>query len=69
MPFPSLQLILVDNCPNLRKLPFNAESAKSLKAIVGDPDWWDKLEWDDEATKLAFTTKFNQLYSHSQEDD
>ncbi|KAK1587252.1 hypothetical protein Q3G72_011102 [Acer saccharum] len=59
MPFPSLRDIEVDSCQSLRKLPFNAESAKStLKAIKGRRDWWDMLEWEDEATNLAFASKF-----------
>ncbi|TXG69216.1 hypothetical protein EZV62_004151 [Acer yangbiense] len=61
MPFPSLRDITVRSCQSLRKLPFNAQSAKSLKSINfegDDRDWWDKLEWEDEATNLAFTSKF-----------
>ncbi|KAK2651513.1 hypothetical protein Ddye_011378 [Dipteronia dyeriana] len=60
MPFPSLRDIEVSSgCRRLRKLPLNAESAKStLRAIKGEGDWWDKLEWEDEATELAFTSKF-----------
>ncbi|TXG69234.1 hypothetical protein EZV62_004169 [Acer yangbiense] len=62
MPFPSLRDIEVRGCSSLRKLPFNAESGKStLKAIKGFRDWWYKLEWKDEATKLAFTSKFKSL--------
>ncbi|KAI9160909.1 hypothetical protein LWI28_012705 [Acer negundo] len=62
MPFPSLRYITVDSCQSLRKLPFNAESANStLKSIKGNRDWWDKLEWEDEATNLAFTPKFQPL--------
>ncbi|KAI9160331.1 hypothetical protein LWI28_007149 [Acer negundo] len=62
MPFPSLREISVNSCQSLRKLPFNTQSAKStLKSIKGDRDWRDKLEWEDEATKLAFTSKF-QIY-------
>ncbi|TXG69240.1 hypothetical protein EZV62_004175 [Acer yangbiense] len=60
MPFPSLRETTVSGCKSLRKLPFNAESAKStLKAIKGSRrGLWNKLEWEDEATKLAFTSKF-----------
>ncbi|KAK0597810.1 hypothetical protein LWI29_028788 [Acer saccharum] len=58
IPFPSLRYITVYNCPSLRKLPLSAESAKGLKEIKGNTDWWDKLEWEDEATNLAFTSKF-----------
>ncbi|KAH7565101.1 hypothetical protein JRO89_XS09G0132200 [Xanthoceras sorbifolium] len=57
MPFSSLRSIKVDRCPSLTKLPFTAETAKSLKAIGGDRDWWDKLEWEDEAIKHSFTSK------------
>ncbi|KAK2651516.1 hypothetical protein Ddye_011372, partial [Dipteronia dyeriana] len=64
MPFPSLRDIEVRGCRSLRKLPFNAQSAKSLKAIKGTRFWWDKLEWEDEATKLAFTSKFQWLVMH-----
>ncbi|KAK0597552.1 hypothetical protein LWI29_026458 [Acer saccharum] len=58
MPFPSLRDIDVKFCQSLRKLPLSAESAKNLKDIKAFSDWWDKLEWEDEATKLAFTSKF-----------
>ncbi|KAK0595527.1 hypothetical protein LWI29_007539 [Acer saccharum] len=62
MPFPSLRDITVHRCGSLRKLPFNAQSAKStLKAVTGGSrEWWDKLEWEDEATKLAFSSKWQQ---------
>ncbi|KAK0598178.1 hypothetical protein LWI29_032287 [Acer saccharum] len=63
MPFPSLRCIEVDSCGSLRKLPFNAQSAKStLKAVKGGSRaWWDKLEWEDEATELAFTSKWQKV--------
>ncbi|KAK3219565.1 hypothetical protein Dsin_013535 [Dipteronia sinensis] len=63
MPFPSLQQISAYSCQSLRKLPLSAESAKStLTAIKGFRAWWDKLEWEDEDTKLAFTSKFQPYY-------
>ena len=58
MPFPSLRDITVRRCKSLRKLPLSTESATSLKSIKGERDWWDKLDWEDEATSLAFTSKF-----------
>nr|AKE49467.1 NBS-LRR disease resistance protein NBS52 [Dimocarpus longan] len=58
MLFSCLQYVKIEACANLRKLPLNAESAKSLKAIEGTRHWWDNLEWEDEATKHAFTSKF-----------
>ncbi|KAL5823153.1 hypothetical protein ACOSQ3_021103 [Xanthoceras sorbifolium] len=69
MPFSCLRDITVDGCPSLKKLPFTAESAKSIKGIGGDGDWWDKLEWEDEAIKHSFTSKFQQrsmLLRHQQ---
>ncbi|KAL5756355.1 hypothetical protein ACOSQ2_021101 [Xanthoceras sorbifolium] len=60
MPFSSLQDITVNRCPSLTKLPFTAESAKSIKGIGGKRDWWDKLEWEDEAIKHSLTSKFQE---------
>ena len=43
--FPSLEVISVINCPRLRRLPFDSNSAiKSLKKIEGDLTWWESLE-------------------------
>ncbi|TXG69144.1 hypothetical protein EZV62_004079 [Acer yangbiense] len=57
--FPCLQNVDVINCPSLRKLPFESGSAtKSLKEIKGSKTWWGQLEWDDEATRVALTSKF-----------
>ncbi|KAK4843630.1 hypothetical protein QYF36_010817 [Acer negundo] len=59
MPFPSLQNLEVMDCTNLRKIPFDSSSAKkSLNAIKGSKTWWDALEWDDEAAKNVFASKF-----------
>lgn len=58
--FPSLKRILVTDCPNLRKLPFNSSFASkgNLVAIVGDTEWWDKLEWDDTIIEHLVRPKF-----------
>ncbi|KAH7565100.1 hypothetical protein JRO89_XS09G0132100 [Xanthoceras sorbifolium] len=61
MPFSSLRDIIVLDCPSLTKLPFTAETAKSIKGIGGDRHWWDNLEWEDEAMKHSFTSKFQQI--------
>ncbi|KAH9666256.1 putative disease resistance protein [Citrus sinensis] len=62
MPFPSLQNVSVTNCPNLRELPFNFDSAKnSLVSIRGSAEWWEQLQWEDEATKHVFAAKFREL--------
>ncbi|KAL5756335.1 hypothetical protein ACOSQ2_021081 [Xanthoceras sorbifolium] len=61
MPFSSLRDIIVLDCPSPTKLPFTAETAKSIKGIGGDRHWWDNLEWEDEAMKHSFTSKFQQI--------
>ncbi|KAJ9682727.1 hypothetical protein PVL29_018623 [Vitis rotundifolia] len=44
--FHSLEVVSVINCPRLRRLPFDSNSAiKSLKKIEGDLTWWESLEW------------------------
>ncbi|KAH7565156.1 hypothetical protein JRO89_XS09G0148000 [Xanthoceras sorbifolium] len=59
MLLPSLKDVEVINCPSLRKLPFDSDTAKnSLNAIKGIKTWWDQLEWEDAAAKDAFTSKF-----------
>ncbi|KAH9714659.1 putative disease resistance protein [Citrus sinensis] len=47
MAFPSLERIYVHGCPSLRKLPLSLEKE----------EWWNQLEWDDEATKHVFSSK------------
>ncbi|KAJ9692296.1 hypothetical protein PVL29_011383 [Vitis rotundifolia] len=60
LPFPSLKILYVTNCPNLRKLPLDSNSARnSLKIILGEPEWWQGLQWEDETIQLTFTPYFN----------
>ncbi|XVF70677.1 hypothetical protein PTKIN_Ptkin11bG0181800 [Pterospermum kingtungense] len=63
-PFPVLEDIHVKNCPNLRELPFNSNSAKNLKEITGEKSWWDGLMWEDETVKLVFASKFPDPDEH-----
>ncbi|RVW72781.1 putative disease resistance protein [Vitis vinifera] len=56
LPFPSLKTLCVMECPNLRKLPLDSNSARnSLKTIEGTPEWWQGLRWEDETIELTFT--------------
>ena len=58
----SLECVDMWNCPKLRKLPLDVNSAANLKQIrVTMPPsngssrtWWEALEWDNNATKLRF---------------
>ncbi|KAI9099678.1 hypothetical protein K1719_024683 [Acacia pycnantha] len=59
--FPLLRSIEVSGCQNLKKLPFDSNSAKDkLRHFRGDRELWDNLEWDDPATKATFHSKFEQ---------
>ena len=58
LPFPALIEIHVNQCPSLEKLPLNATSANGLKQIRGEASRWNRLHWEDMATKDAFRSKF-----------
>ncbi|RVW77089.1 Disease resistance protein RPS5 [Vitis vinifera] len=58
-----LEIISVINCPRLRRLPIDSNSAtKSLKKIEGDLTWWGRLEWEDESVEEIFTNYFSPQY-------
>uniref|UniRef100_A0A2N9I980 Uncharacterized protein n=1 Tax=Fagus sylvatica TaxID=28930 RepID=A0A2N9I980_FAGSY len=49
----SLEKILIDGCPKLKRLPFSLpllngqlSPPPSLKEIYADEEWWESLEWD-----------------------
>ncbi|CAH2038139.1 unnamed protein product [Thlaspi arvense] len=58
LPFPCLNQINVqNNCQKLRKLPLDSRSCSEGEEVVieyGDEEWKEKVEWEDEATRLRF---------------
>lgn len=60
LPFPELQCMMIYECDNLKKLPLDFNSAKSLNKIEGDPEWWENLEWEDPIVKDLLHSKFHQ---------
>ncbi|XP_031371968.1 disease resistance protein RPS5-like [Punica granatum] len=62
LPFPSLELLEVERCPKLKKLPLDSSSSASARQLSriegGSAQWWDGLQWDDPETKQYFSTKF-----------
>ena len=59
LPFPSLKIIYVHSCENLKKLPFDSNTGKhSLKKIRAKQNWWEGLQWEDEAVKQRFNSFF-----------
>ena len=58
----SLEVITVINCPSLRRLPLNSNSAiNNLKNIEGDLTWWKSLEWED-GSEAKFAIYFSPQY-------
>ncbi|KAL6311026.1 hypothetical protein AAG906_006994 [Vitis piasezkii] len=61
--FPSLKVMRVVQCPNLRKLSFdsNIGISKNVEEIGGKQEWWDDLEWEDQTMKHNLTPYFKPL--------
>ncbi|KDO40128.1 hypothetical protein CISIN_1g039149mg, partial [Citrus sinensis] len=63
LPFTHLKEMGVRACDQLEKLPLDSSSAKERKFVIrGEADWWNRLQWEDEATQIAFRSCF-QPYS------
>ncbi|GAY55223.1 hypothetical protein CUMW_162770 [Citrus unshiu] len=63
LPFTHLKEMEVIRCDQLKKLPLDSNSAKERKFVIrGEEDWWNRLQWEDEATQIAFRSCF-QPYS------
>ncbi|RVW89671.1 disease resistance protein SUMM2-like [Vitis vinifera] len=58
--FPSLRHILMLGCSSLRKLPFdsNIGVSKKLEKIMGDQEWWDGLDWENQTIMHNLTPYF-----------
>ncbi|KAJ4721598.1 NBS-LRR type disease resistance protein [Melia azedarach] len=62
LPFPHLKEMSVSDCPELRKLPLDCNSASGRKFIIeGEGLWWKKLQWEDQATQSAFLPYFKAM--------
>ncbi|GAY67805.1 hypothetical protein CUMW_259430 [Citrus unshiu] len=58
LPFTHLKEMEVLGCDQLKKLPLDSNSAKERKFVIrGDTQWWNRLQWEDEATQIAFRMK------------
>ncbi|XP_021298470.1 probable disease resistance protein At1g12290 [Herrania umbratica] len=63
LPFPCLREIIVFNCPKLKKLPLNCDSAKGNQiSIVGSEEWSKEVEWKDDVTRSTFLHSFKLPY-------
>ncbi|KAG4160732.1 hypothetical protein ERO13_D01G016800v2 [Gossypium hirsutum] len=62
LPFPQLLEVCIMECPMLKKLPLNSNSAKGQRLIIeGEEGWWKDVGWEDESTKIAFLPTFKPL--------
>ncbi|TYI95742.1 hypothetical protein E1A91_D01G019600v1 [Gossypium mustelinum] len=59
LPFPQLKQVYIMECPMLKKLPLNSNTAKGQRLIIeGEEGWWKDVEWEDESTQIAFLPTF-----------
>ncbi|KDO37988.1 hypothetical protein CISIN_1g0069022mg, partial [Citrus sinensis] len=59
LPFTHLKEMEVSGCNQLEKHPLDSNSAKERKVVIrGDTQWWNRLQWEDEATQIAFRSCF-----------
>eukprot|EP00262_Sarcandra_glabra_P009692 TRINITY_DN24215_c0_g1_i1.p1 TRINITY_DN24215_c0_g1~~TRINITY_DN24215_c0_g1_i1.p1 ORF type:complete len:104 (-),score=17.64 TRINITY_DN24215_c0_g1_i1:67-357(-) len=58
--YPSLEIIGVHECPNLKRLPLGVHNTTTIKEIVGEREWWDALKWEDDVIKLQLQPLFVQ---------
>ncbi|KAI3962217.1 hypothetical protein MKX01_030767 [Papaver californicum] len=57
--FSLLEDIIVESCPELKKLPFNSNiGIPRTLMIQGEEEWWERLEWEDETTKSNLAPYF-----------
>ncbi|XP_054777404.1 disease resistance protein At4g27190-like [Prosopis cineraria] len=57
--WPSLELLHIQNCPELRSLAFNMTNAANLRTIKGDRGWWSNLDWTDNQVQERFRYAFS----------
>lgn len=54
----SLQCLSIARCPMLKKLPLGPDSAKDIRAIRGEGEWWEQLEWFQDADGRSVRPRF-----------
>ncbi|KAK9229444.1 hypothetical protein WN944_022406 [Citrus x changshan-huyou] len=61
--FRSLHRVTIEECHKLKDLTFlvfapNLNAKERKFVIRGDTQWWNRLQWEDEATQIAFRSCF-----------
>jgi disease resistance protein RPS2 len=57
--WPCLKQVEVLECDCLKRLPLTNQNAGTVEAIIGESEWWDALEWDDDETKSSLLPYFH----------
>ncbi|XP_058093983.1 disease resistance protein At4g27190-like [Magnolia sinica] len=55
---PSLEVITIYNCRNIKNLPLGVQVAPRLRKIRCEREWWEALEWEDYSIKLQLQPLF-----------
>ncbi|XP_058106530.1 disease resistance protein At4g27190-like [Magnolia sinica] len=60
---PSLNRIVIEGCPRLKKIPLSLDNSSSVKkgGIEGSKEWWDALAWDDPNTQTLLQPLFHEV--------
>ncbi|XP_077231944.1 disease resistance protein At4g27190-like [Tasmannia lanceolata] len=61
--FPALEVIYLERCPNIKRLPVGIKKAPNLWKIRGEREWWEALEWENDAIKQQLQPFFHAFYS------
>ncbi|KAH0849720.1 LOW QUALITY PROTEIN: hypothetical protein HID58_096145 [Brassica napus] len=69
LPFQRLRKLYIrSDCPKLRKLPLNSKSVLNVEKCP-DKEWIERIEWEDEATRLRFLPLYQWLERVQWEDN
>ncbi|KAA8532654.1 hypothetical protein F0562_032687 [Nyssa sinensis] len=59
---PSLIKVHFFSCPKLKRISFGVDNAPNLRQIYGSKQWWEALEWEDDAIKSRLDPLFNGFF-------
>ncbi|XP_077231956.1 disease resistance protein At4g27190-like [Tasmannia lanceolata] len=59
--FTALEKIQVLSCSNLKRLPVGIKKAPNLRQIRGEREWWEALEWENDAIKQQLQPFFLEV--------
>ncbi|KVH87386.1 Disease resistance protein [Cynara cardunculus var. scolymus] len=57
----SLETLKIHDCPTLKELPFDSNTAMKIQTIEVEEDWWKALQWSDSEVKEQLGSQHNNL--------